>query len=143
MNKKRLISIIVAAVLAAIFGTGQFDRGGQQNTGSSGQNPPVQINSKAIAFAALPAEGKAVIRQIYQGGPFRYDKDGTVFQNRERRLPDKKRGYYREYTVVTPGERSRGARRVVAGGTARTRPDVMYYTQDHYKTFQRIQGAQP
>ena len=49
----------------------------------------------------------------------------------------KPRGYYHEYTVRTPGVKSRGARRIVCGGTART-PDACYYTDDHYQSFRRI-----
>ncbi|MEZ5650076.1 MAG: ribonuclease domain-containing protein [Burkholderiaceae bacterium] len=90
-----------------------------------------------IAWSALPSEAHGVIRLIRDGGPFRYDKDGTVFQNRERLLPERDRGYYREYTVETPGEATRGARRIVAGGP-RQQPEVLYYTGDHYRSFQRI-----
>lgn len=79
-----------------------------------------------------------MVSLIYQGGPFRYDKDGTVFGNRERLLPNKDRGYYREYTVRTPGERTRGARRIVCGGLKPTTPDTCYYTDDHYASFRKI-----
>jgi len=90
-----------------------------------------------IAVAALPAEGRDVLARIRSGGPFRYDRDGVVFGNREHQLPEHKRGYYHEYTVPTPGARNRGARRIVCGG-AKTAPDSCYYTGDHYKTFARI-----
>jgi ribonuclease T1 len=72
------------------------------------------------------------------GGPFPYEKDGTTFFNRERLLPSQTRGYYREYTVKTPGARNRGARRIVCGGKEPTRPDSCYYTADHYASFRRI-----
>jgi ribonuclease T1 len=75
---------------------------------------------------------------IYSGGPFRYDKNGTVFGNRERILPLKTRGFYREYTVKTPGERTRGARRIVCGGSQPVAPEACYYTEDHYASFRRI-----
>ena len=75
---------------------------------------------------------------IHQGGPFRYDKDGTVFGNRERLLPASARAYYREYTVKTPGERSRGARRIVCGGLAVATPEACFYTDDHYASFRKI-----
>jgi ribonuclease T1 len=75
---------------------------------------------------------------IYQGGPFKYDKDGTVFGNREKLLPNRQRGYYREYTVKTPGERSRGARRIVCGGLQPRAPDACFYTDDHYASFRQI-----
>lgn len=91
-----------------------------------------------IAATALPPQGQKVLDLIYQGGPFRYDKDGTVFGNRERLLPLQPRGYYREYTVRTPGVRHRGARRIVCGGKVPTQPDACYYTEDHYASFRRI-----
>lgn len=91
-----------------------------------------------VAQAQLPREAHAVLQLIRQGGPFPYDKDGTVFFNRERLLPAQKRGYYREYTVRTPGLRHRGARRIVCGGWERTVPDACYYTADHYASFRRI-----
>jgi ribonuclease T1 len=91
----------------------------------------------AVALADLPKEARAVDAQIRRGGPFRYDRDGVVFGNREKVLPAKPRGYYHEYTVPTPGERTRGARRIVCGGP-QTAPDACYYSDDHYRTFRRI-----
>ena len=90
-----------------------------------------------IAVAELPAQGRQTLQLIRDGGPFPYEKDGTVFGNRERLLPAKQRGYYLEYTVRTPGSRNRGARRIVCGGQPRT-PDACYYTGDHYASFRRI-----
>ena len=90
-----------------------------------------------VAVAELPPQGRTTYRLIRQGGPFPYDKDGTVFGNRERLLPAHKRGYYREYTVKTPGARNRGARRIVCGGAA-TAPATCYYTADHYASFREI-----
>jgi ribonuclease T1 len=90
-----------------------------------------------IDVRALPREAREVLVLIHAGGPFRYERDGVVFGNRERSLPGRARGYYREYTVRTPGERTRGARRIVCGG-ARQAPEVCYYTDDHYATFKRI-----
>ncbi len=86
--------------------------------------------------AGLPAEAIETLALIQRGGPFPYRKDGTTFHNRERLLPGKPRGYYREYTVPTPGSRDRGARRIVAGGDP---PEVFYYTADHYRSFRRIE----
>lgn len=91
-----------------------------------------------VALAALPPEARTTHQLILQGGPFPYRKDGTVFFNRERLLPLKPRGHYREYTVKTPGSRDRGARRIVCGGTPPTQPEACYYTADHYSSFQRI-----
>lgn len=99
--------------------------------------PAVQDASPTISLAQLPASGRTTYALIRSGGPFPYDKDGSVFGNYERQLPAHKRGYYREYTVRTPGVRGRGARRIVCGGVPRT-PDVCYYTGNHYSSFRLI-----
>lgn len=91
-----------------------------------------------IAVAQLPPQGRSMLTLIYQGGPFRHDKDGVVFFNRERLLPASARSYYREYTVRTPGERSRGARRIVCGGQQPAAPEACFYTDDHYASFRKI-----
>lgn len=98
--------------------------------------PPAQ-NQQAIGLSELPREGQQMVALILQGGPFASERDGVVFGNRERLLPIEKRGYYREYTVATPGLKHRGARRIVCGGQPRT-PDVCYYSADHYQSFRRI-----
>jgi ribonuclease T1 len=90
-----------------------------------------------VALADLPKEARDVYVLIGKGGPFRYSRDGVAFGNREKLLPAKPRGYYHEYTVPTPGARDRGAQRVVCGGQA-ARPDVCYYSNDHYQSFRRI-----
>jgi ribonuclease T1 len=91
-----------------------------------------------VALVTLPEQAQQVHALILKGGPFRYAKDGTVFGNRERLLPGKARGFYREYTVPTPGSKDRGARRIVCGGTPPTEPDACYYTADHYASFRLI-----
>ena len=92
----------------------------------------------AVALAELPPEAQQTEKLIRAGGPFPYSKDGMTFGNRERLLPRRERGYYREYTVPTPGSRNRGARRIVCGGTPPVKPEVCYYTEDHYANFRRI-----
>lgn len=94
---------------------------------------------ETVALAALPPEARKTHRLILAGGPFPYEKDGTVFFNRERLLPPRPRGQYREYTVRTPGLSHRGARRIVCGGLPPSQPEVCYYTADHYASFKRIQ----
>jgi len=89
-------------------------------------------------LTALPPEAQTTHRLVLAGGPFPQAKDGVVFGNRERRLPPRARGYYHEYTVRTPGARNRGARRLVCGGTPPTKPEVCYYTDDHYASFRKI-----
>jgi len=86
-----------------------------------------------VASANLPPEARQTLALIEAGGPFPYRRDGAVFGNREKRLPIRPRGHYREYTVPTPGAKDRGARRIVASA-GRER----YYTDDHYRTFSRI-----
>jgi ribonuclease T1 len=92
----------------------------------------------AVTLAELPTEARKTEQLIRLSGPFPYAKDGTVFGNRERLLPLEKRGYYREYTVKTPGSRDRGARRIVCGGEKPAAPEACYYTADHYASFKRI-----
>ena len=91
-----------------------------------------------VGLRTLPPEAQSTHRLILKGGPFPYQKDGSVFGNRERLLPLHSRGHYREYTVETPGARNRGARRIVCGGQPPAQPDVCYYTSDHYASFKRI-----
>lgn len=91
-----------------------------------------------VAVGDLPAEARQTLALIREGGPYPYEKDGTVFGNYERKLPRQRRGYYTEYTVRTPQVRSRGARRIIAGGRG-GRPTEFYYTDDHYQTFRRIE----
>ncbi|TAH45813.1 MAG: ribonuclease [Betaproteobacteria bacterium] len=106
--------------------------------GPAASDASAESSPRAAAFArhGLPPEALATLALIERGGPFPYRKDGTVFQNRERLLPAMPRGYYREYTVPTPGSRDRGARRIVTGGHP---PEVYYYTSDHYRSFRRIE----
>lgn len=97
-----------------------------------------------VALTDLPKEAQATHALILQGGPFPYTKDGVTFGNFEGNLPQQRRGYYREYTVATPGVRHRGARRIVCGAEARQwthhRPAMCWYTSDHYKSFQKIKA---
>jgi ribonuclease T1 len=98
------------------------------------QRGPAPIDSVTeVHVDSLSKEAKATIALIRKGGPFPYAKDGAVFGNREGQLPKQKRGYYREYTVKTPGERTRGAKRIVAGSAGE-----LYLTEDHYNHFRRI-----
>ncbi|MFE4549724.1 ribonuclease domain-containing protein [Streptomyces sp. NPDC056785] len=88
----------------------------------------------SVCYGALPAQAHDTLDLIAAGGPFPYPQDGVVFQNREGVLPGQSTGYYHEYTVITPGSPTRGAKRVVTG--RKTRED--YYTSDHYVTFKLI-----
>jgi ribonuclease T1 len=89
--------------------------------------------SSEIPLDKLPPEARHTVAVIQAGGPFPYQRDGSVFHNREGLLPKRSRGYYREYTVKTPGAKDRGGRRIVAG-----QGGEFYYTDDHYRSFRRI-----
>ena len=91
------------------------------------------FSESEISGKQLPKEALETIALIRKGGPFAHQRDGVTFGNRERLLPPRERGWYREYTVKTPGARDRGARRIVAGRDGR-----LYYTDDHYRSFKRI-----
>ena len=125
-----------AGLIAALVVAGALAWGWSQRA----PEPEPQV-AQAVASgdrwpAFLPAEARDTLRRIEAGGPFDHRQDGAVFQNRERRLPQQPRGYYREYTVETPGSRDRGARRIVSGGTP---PVEYFYTDDHYGSFRRFQ----
>ncbi len=94
---------------------------------------PARSGLPTIRFEDLPRQAKETIRLIEQDGPFPFERDGITFQNRERLLPNEPRGYYREYTVITPGSRDRGARRIIAGADGE-----LYYTDDHYESFREV-----
>lgn len=134
--------LLWALVAVAGLATGAFARDPQPQQASAVQAPAAEARGSArgqgeIAVADLPPEARATLAAIRRGGPFPYAKDGTTFFNREARLPARPRGYYTEYTVRTPGDRSRGARRIVAGGEPASSGEY-YYTPDHYRSFLRI-----
>lgn len=100
--------------------------------------PETSAATPVVALSSLPSQAQDVHRRIIAGGPFRYSKDGIVFGNRERILPRHPRGFYREYTVPTPNQRDRGARRIVCGGKDDRQPETCFYSEDHYQSFQQI-----
>jgi ribonuclease T1 len=141
---------LVIAVAACASPSASTASGIPASTGSPASTAPIPVASTAspkatqpardpasglatIARADLPAEATATLILIDAGGPFPYRQDGVVFQNREGILPDQPSGYYREYTVETPGSADRGARRIIVG-----REGERYYTADHYASFKRI-----
>jgi ribonuclease T1 len=109
--------------------TASADRSGSVASPSHGADGLPTVRS-----SDLPVQAQQVLRLIDAGGPFPYPQDGTVFGNVERLLPVHLRGWYREYTVPTPGSPDRGARRIVAG-----QDGARYYTADHYDSFARIE----
>lgn len=97
---------------------------------------PVLGELPVVAITELPPEARNTMRAIKQGGSFAFSRDGVVFNNFERVLPEHQRGYYHEYTVATPGVNNRGVRRIVCGPL----PEC-YYSADHYQTFRRIRES--
>jgi ribonuclease T1 len=95
--------------------------------------PAPAVAIEDVDIAKLPVEAHETVKLIHKGGPFPYARDGITFSNREGMLPKQKRGYYREFTVKTPGDRTRGARRIVSGSAG-----DLYYSDDHYKHLRRI-----
>jgi ribonuclease T1 len=92
-----------------------------------------QRSITTVSAADLPKEARQTIELIKKGGPYPYRKDGSVFGNFERLLPLHERGYYKEFTVPSPGSRDRGARRIILG-----KAGELYYTDDHYESFRRV-----
>lgn len=131
----RIAALLAVAFLATEWWTSQSHTGGP-GAATNVESEPATREALKRYPAFLPPEAITTLRLIEAGGPFPYERDGTVFQNRERRLPEKSRGYYREYTVETPGSPDRGARRIVTGGQP---PAVYYYTDDHYRSFRRVE----
>lgn len=127
----RLLLVLLSALMALLL-TGCP---GGTGTGSGARSPAASApgGPATVQAADLPPEARETLRLIDDGGPFPYRKDGSTFGNFERLLPERERGYYREYTVPTPGERDRGARRIVTG-----REGEVYYTDDHYETFRVV-----
>lgn len=106
----------------------------EPETSSDSETEFVQFSDlPAVTRAELPAEAIDTLSDIADGGPYDFSKDDSTFQNREGYLPDRDRGHYREYTVITPGSSDRGARRIVAGADGE-----LYYTDDHYNSFREV-----
>lgn len=140
MHKKPLSILALVAALAYAVIQGHFPDwlptpSTAPATPSISQPADNSVEARA-ARLKLPPEAIHTLDLIFAGGPFPYRQDGTTFQNRERRLPQKPLGYYREYTIETPGSPTRGARRWVTGGDP---PEVFYYTDDHYRSFRQIE----
>lgn len=129
-----LFLCVALAAGATACGGGTSQPAAPAGTGASAAPAPSWAKGMATVRAdALPPQAREVLALIDKGGPYPYRQDGTVFGNFEKALPQRKRGYYHEYTVKTPGERDRGARRIVTGGSGE-----FYYTDDHYETFKAV-----
>lgn len=134
---RKILLALLAALTLLLTGCGQGGSdspGGPADTGATAAATPAWAEGMLVVTPEqLPKEARETLRLIEDGGPYPYDKDGSVFGNFERRLPARERGYYHEYTVDTPGSRDRGARRIVTGGNGER-----YYTSDHYETFKAV-----
>ncbi|CAJ24261.1 ribonuclease [Xanthomonas euvesicatoria pv. vesicatoria str. 85-10] len=142
MRKPALLVVAIALLVAGLWGmramqTPKPQFAPQLNAPIAADTPTREV-PRLPAF--LPTEAMATIVLIQRGGPFPHPQDGGVFGNREHRLPERPRGYYREYTVDTPGSPDRGARRIVTGGTP---PEAWYYSDDHYQSFKAFDGPTP
>lgn len=124
-SRTRTVVVLGGLLLALWVVWATSGRDAAPDTGSS--------SSGTVALSSLPSEARETVRLIDRGGPFPYPRDGVVFRNDERLLPQRGSGYYREYTVPTPGSADRGARRIVAGGQG-----DLWWTADHYRSFRRI-----
>jgi ribonuclease T1 len=122
--------VFVALVVLLVRQAGGSTSSPGHNAGTGGDGNSV---SGTVVASSLPIQAQQTLALIDQGGPFPYDRDAIVFENREGLLPAEKQDYYHEYTVITPGSDDRGARRIIAGSSGE-----LYYTDDHYNSFERI-----
>ena len=118
---------LLALLLSGWLTAGCAAPTGTSSSETGGSGLPV------VTVDELPVEAQETLQLIDDGGPFPFDQDGVEFHNREALLPARPSGYYREFTVVTPGSSDRGARRIVAGDDG-----DRYYTDDHYASFREV-----
>ena len=127
--------LLVVPLLAGLL----VATGGDDGTSSSDPSAepsatlPRFTDLPTVSVSQLPPEGRETLELIIAGGPFPYERDGLTFQNREGLLPEQPEGHYREFTVPTPGEGDRGARRFVTGADGE-----FFYTEDHYESFREL-----
>ncbi len=130
-NQALLLLMVLLATVAGAVAIGAYAAAPADQVPASSSTP--ESGLPTIAVGELPGQARETLALIDRGGPYPYDQDNTIFGNNERLLPQRQRGYYREYTVVTPGASSRGTRRLVVGADG----DV-YYTADHYESFRQV-----
>ena len=134
-NRVWMALVVGALVLGWAFG--QLTPKAASDSGPAPTSAPAQTSEQQVPRTqGLPPEAIETLRKIQNGERLPYRRDGVVFENRERLLPQKPRGYYHEYTVPTPGVKTRGARRIVTGGQP---PEVWYYSDDHYRSVKEVQ----
>ncbi|MEV4561294.1 ribonuclease [Kitasatospora sp. NPDC049285] len=139
-SRNRLITLaflvvlgIGAAVAALLGGSGSGSPTAAKSPSARASWVPTSQALADVCRSRLPAQAQDTLGLITKGGPYPYRSDGIVFENRESRLPRQNKGYYHEFTVVTPGSDDRGTRRIVTGSAGE-----QYWTADHYATFQEI-----
>ncbi len=131
--------IAVSGCAGTATDTGAGAAGGRQQAAANSSQyadlapaaPTTDLETMTVE--QLPPEGIDTLELIASDGPFPYDKDGATFSNREGILPQQPKGFYAEYTVVTPGSDDRGARRIVGGDDG-----SRFYTSDHYSSFREV-----
>jgi ribonuclease T1 len=128
-TRRPLLVLVVLLVLLAIGYLARTIRSDEHHSSSTHSQA-----AGTVPLSALPIEARQTIALIQAGGPFPYSRDGVVFRNAEGLLPKEPSGYYHEYTVPTPGEADRGARRIITGADGE-----YYYTADHYESFKRVE----
>jgi ribonuclease T1 len=129
----RIVAIVVIAMLVITLAASLFGCAAAKPSVPASDSIDPESGLKVVAVVDLPKEAQDTLKLVDQGGPYPYSRDGVVFGNLEKLLPKHDRGYYHEYTVRTPGENDRGARRIVTGNAGER-----YYTDDHYRSFRRI-----
>ncbi|TPG10120.1 ribonuclease [Rhodanobacter glycinis] len=134
MRRLNHVILLAAAVFAVVLW--QRHTSGPAGTVNPATTAPTSQGTSAVVPDFLPAQAHATLDAVARGGPFEHSQDGVVFGNYEGLLPKQPRGYYHEYTVETPGARTRGTRRIITGGTP---PVAWYYTDDHYRSFRRFE----
>lgn len=137
MRRSREALLVLAVVVLAVAAIAGFGSAPTRSTSLSPSGPaatvPNDVSLPRISRSDLPPEARTTLERIAAGGPYPFRADGSVFENRERLLPARPPGTYREYTVATPGSADRGARRIVAASGGE-----VYWTDDHYASFSRI-----
>jgi guanyl-specific ribonuclease Sa len=138
MGRLRYALVAVVAVIVIAVGWALL-----RPSSSESSEPPAPTDGvPTCSLTTLPREAADTVRVIHAGGPFPFPRnDGVVFGNRERHLPTRAKGYYHEYTVITPGAKNRSTRRIITGGTPLTNPPQYFYTADHYDSFCLIPDA--
>ncbi|MCW2512097.1 MAG: guanine-specific ribonuclease [Mycobacterium sp.] len=137
-------ALLALCALIVIAGGWALLQGGSSSPvpTTSAREPTTSVGGPTCPLATLPPEAADTVRLIHSNGPFPFPRsDGVVFGNREGHLPSEAKGYYHEYTVITPGAHNRSTKRIITGGAPTTHPRQYYYTNDHYDSFCLVTDA--